>query len=87
MLEQKNGKTIVNNNYPIKSIINILGIEKENIKNYNTRQLKKEFNSLLKDYNSDQIWLIQDYGVYVKGIIAKSTTYLVAVIKQNHIFN
>lgn len=73
--------------YPIKSIINILGIEKENIKNYNTRQLKKEFNSLLKDYDSNQIWLASDYGVYVKGIIAKSTTYLVAVIKQNYIFN
>jgi hypothetical protein len=80
MLEQKNGKTIVNNNYPIKSIINILGIEKENIKNYNTRQLKKEFNSLLKKhYNSTQIWLKEDYGVYGVGKILDKTYYLVAI--------
>ena len=66
----------------IKTIIDILGIEKENIKNYNTRLLKKEFNALNKHYNENQIWLAEDYGTYVKGIIADSTTYLVAVIQQ-----
>lgn len=66
----------------IKTIIDILGIEKENIKNYNTRLLKKEFNALNKHYNEGQIWLAEDYGNYVKGIIADSTTYLVAVIQQ-----
>ena len=67
----------------IKQIINILGIEPENIKNYNTRLLKKEFNELLQHYSKDQIWLSGDYGLYVKGLIAASTTYLVAVIQQN----
>lgn len=67
----------------IKQIINILGIEPKNIKNYNTRLLKKEFNELLKHYNKDQIWLADDYGIYVKGLIAASTFYLVAVIQQN----
>lgn len=67
----------------IKQIINILGIEPENIKKYNTRLLKKEFNELLKHYNKEQIWLESDYDIYVKGLIAASTTYLVAVIQQN----
>ena len=66
--------------YPIKSIINILGIEKENIKNYNTRQLKKEFNLLLeKHYNSSQIWLKEDHNIYVKGKILEETSYLYAI--------
>ena len=67
----------------IKQIINILGIEPENIKKYNTRLLKKEFNELLQHYNKNQIWLADDYDIYVKGLIAASTTYLVAVIQQN----
>lgn len=79
MLEQKNGKTIVNNNYPIKSIINILGIEQENLKNYNKRKLKKEFNYLLQKYNIDEIYLKEDYGVYCNGAIMESTTYLFAI--------
>lgn len=79
MLEQKNEKIIVNNKYPIKSIINILGIEQENLKNYNKRKLKNEFNYLLQKYDVDEIYLKEDYGVYCNGAIMESTTYLFAI--------
>lgn len=63
----------------IKDIIDILGIEQENIKNYDTRLLKKEFNALIMEYDEDQIWLKEDYGDYVKGKILTETTFLYAI--------
>lgn len=79
MLTLKNGQPTINNNYPIKSIINILGIEQENLKNYNKRKLKKEFNYLLQKYDIDDIYLKEDYGIYCNGAIMESTTYLFAI--------
>ena len=79
MLKLKDNKVIVNNNYTIKTIIDILGIEEENITDYNTRQLKKEFNQLLKKYDSASIWLKGDYNIYVKGRIVAETNYLYAI--------
>lgn len=64
----------------IKEIINILGIEKENIKDYNTKKLKEEFNHLYQKYQEEQIWLIDDVGIYIKGKIVDTTDYLAAVI-------
>lgn len=63
----------------IKDIIDILGIEEQNIKNYNIRKLKKEFKTLLQNYDEDEIWLKEDYGIYVSGNILTETTYLYAV--------
>lgn len=62
-----------------QDIMNILGIEKKNFKNYNKRKLKKEFKILLQNYDIGQIWLKEDYGIYVNGNILKETTYLYAV--------
>lgn len=62
-----------------KDIISMLGIESENVKNYNQRLLKKEFNSLIKKYDQEQIWLKEDYGVYVEGEILVETKLLYAI--------
>lgn len=62
-----------------KDIISMLGIESENVKNYNMRKLKKEFITLLQNYDEDEIWLKEDYGVYINGNVLKETTYLYAV--------
>ena len=66
----------------IKTIIDILGIEEENIKSYNTIQLKKEFNYLFNKYPDSNIYLKDDYGIYINGIIAEATDYLYAIIKE-----
>ena len=63
----------------IKGVIDILGIEEENIKNYNTRQLKKEFNYLLNKHPNCEICLQADYGIYFHGKIVESTEYLFAI--------
>lgn len=63
----------------IKGTIEILGIEQENLKNYNKRKLKKEFNYLLQKYDIDEIYLKEDYGIYCNGAIMESTTYLFAI--------
>ena len=62
-----------------QDIMDILGIEKKNVKNYNKRKLKRDFKILLQNYDIDQIWLKEDYGIYVNGNILKETTYLYAV--------
>lgn len=63
----------------IKGVIDILGIEEENIKDYNTRQLKKEFNYLLNKYPNYDICLQGDHGIYFHGKIVESTEYLFAI--------
>lgn len=79
MLKLKDNKVIADNKYPIKTIIDILGIEEENIKDYDRRKLKKEFNQLLKKYDSSSIWLKGDYNIYIKGKILEETDYLYAI--------
>jgi hypothetical protein len=66
----------------IKGIINILGIEEENIKNYDRIKLKKEFNYLFNKYPDSNIYLKDDYGIYINGIMAEATDYLYAIISE-----
>jgi len=62
----------------IKEIVDILGIEKDNIKNY-YKEIKDAKKLIALGYDKNCIWLKSDYGIYTKDKIILTLNNLIVV--------